>query len=340
MKRFLVGAAALAASTGVPAHAQTASAAGTAAGPQIVVKMGTVAPADTPWEKLLKNVKKRIQEESGGRVKVQLFLGGVKGGEEALVRQCAQGSLQMIGVTTAAAAQIVKELDLLELPYLYDSYDQVDRMLDAATPLVKDILAKKGFTFAVWSENGWRGMASSKGAILKPADLRGMKMRAQESSVHLATWKALGAEPVPISVTEVLTALQTGVVDGFDNTPLYAFAASWYQGVKHFTLTDHIFQPAVVVYNKKWFDAQPPDIQKVLLAKSEETQADGRKMIRKLTPLLHDNFKAAGIALHELSAKDKAVFAQASRPVWDKMRAGASADGKKLLDALLKAKGK
>ncbi|MEK6608422.1 MAG: TRAP transporter substrate-binding protein [Myxococcota bacterium] len=330
MKRVWVLAAAYCALSAIPARA--------GAQEPILVKMGTVAPNDTPWERLLKNIKKQIQEKSAGRIKMQLFLGGVKGGEEALVRQCAQGSLQMVGVTTAAAAQIVPELDLFELPYLYDSYEQADAMLAAVTPQVKEILAAKGFVFYMWTENGWRGMASKTKPILKPSDLKGMKMRSQESKAHLSSWQAMGAEPVPISVTEVLTALQTGVVDGYDNTPLYSFAASWYQGVKHYTVTDHIFQPAVVIYNKKWFDAQPKDIQEILLADAEKTMTEGRKMIRKLNPMLMDNFKAAGIQLHTLDAAQKAAFAKASRPVWDKLRNAASPAGKALLDALLKAK--
>ena len=101
-------------------------------------------------------------------------------------------------------------------------------------------------------------------------------MRSQESLVHLETYRALGALPQPIAVTEVLPALQTGVVDGFDNTPLYTFAASWHLAIKHFTLSEHIYQPGAVLVSKKEFDKLPADLQKVLTADLDDITRKGR----------------------------------------------------------------
>ena len=101
------------------------------------------------------------------------------------------------------------------------------------------------------------------GPVKLPSDLKGHKMRSQESLVHVETYRALGALPQPIAVTEVLPALQTGVVDGFDNTPIYTFAACWHLAIKHFTLSEHIYQPGAVLIAKKEFDKLPADLQKI-----------------------------------------------------------------------------
>jgi tripartite ATP-independent transporter DctP family solute receptor len=308
---------------------------------EVVVKFGTAAPEDTPWAKQLSRLKARFDKESAGKVKLKLFLGSVKGGEDAMVRQCAQGSLQAIGVTTAALAILVPELDVFELPYRFSSQEEADRVLDdpEVWALVTKLLAKKGMVPYLFSENGWRNFASKSRAVKAPSDLRGMKMRSQENRVHIETWKALGASPVPISIPETLSALQTGVVDGFDNTPLYAFAASWYQGVKHWTVSDHIYQPALIAYNKKWFDEQPEDVRKLLVSNREEETRYGRALIRKLNEPLLANLADAGVEVTRLSPAEKAQFAKETAPVWAKLRGQLSPEGKTLYDLIAKKVG-
>lgn len=306
---------------------------------QTVVSVGAVAPEDTPWHKQLMKYKTDLEKAAGGAVKVKMFMGGAKGGEDALVRQCAQGSLQMVGVTTGSIASVAPELDAFEVPYLFRNYEEADRALDDPRVIakVREILAKKGLVFYFWSENGWRNFASKGRAIRTPADLKGMKMRSQESKVHIEMWKTLGAAPVPISTPEVLSALQTGVVDGFDNTALFAFAASWYQGVKHWTVSDHIYQPAAVVYSKVWFDKLPKDLQDKLMADPPAQQKYGRKLIRAMNGPLLENLGASGIEVIKLSDAEKDAFAKALAPVAGKVRTHLGAGGSELLDLIKKA---
>jgi tripartite ATP-independent transporter DctP family solute receptor len=308
----------------------------------LIVKLGTAAPDDTPWARQLQRLKARFDSQSGGKVKVRLFLGAVKGGEDAMVRQCAQGSLQAIGVTTAALAIMVPELDVLELPYRFASQEEADRVLDdpEVWALLTKILEKKGFEPYFFSENGWRNYAAKARPIRAPADLKGMKMRSQENRIHIETYKALGAGPVPLSMPETLSALQTGVVDGFDNTPLYAFAASWYQGIKYWTISDHIYQPALIVYNKKWFDAQPEAMRTLLLSDRAGETIYGRTLIRKLNGPLLKNLEESGIELIRLSEGERAAFARATAGVAPRLRAELSPDGKRLYDLIAKKLGR
>ena len=142
-----------------------------------------------------------------------------------------------------------------------------------------------------------------------------------------------------ISVGEVLSALQTGVVEGFDNTPLYTQAVSWYQAVDHFTVTEHIYQPALIVVNKKWFDSLPADLQGILVELGEKLTKKGRKKVRELGPALLDNFASQGVKVHRATASEKEAFKKATRGVWKIREGKASPMGKKLLDALLKSTG-
>lgn len=300
------------------------------AGDEIVIKFGTVAPADTPWSAQLENIKKRVEEETKKKIVVKLKLGGMLGGELEMLEQIQQGRIQGGGFSSGAVATIVPELELIELPYLFDSDEEADYVLD--TVLFKpmsDALLAKGFVLAAWGENGWRGIGTKEKAIHTPADLKGLKIRSQESKIHLATWAALGANAVPIGIPEVLSALQTGVVDGFDNTPLFAAATEWFTTIKYFAVTNHIYQPGVVIYGKAFFDGLSPDLQKIVLGDAAAESKRGREAVRKMNKELIETFKSKKIDVNVLTADEKAKFKEATRKVHEDFR---SKPGGALLD--------
>lgn len=301
----------------------------------IELKIATVAPEGTPWEKQLRSLKRHIETESGGRIKVRLFMGGSLGGEKTLVRRTASGSIQCFAGSTAALGSVVDELNVIEAPYLFNNAAEADRVLDgSARPLIETALRGGGFRFGLWAENGFRSWFTRERPIATPADLNGLRMRSQEASVSLATYRAYGATPVPIDVTNVLTSLQTGVVDGFDNTPLFAFATSWYQAVSHLTLSEHSYQPGIAVFSGTWFDTLPADLQTMLSSLPQSLTDEGRTSVRRMDPLLISNLERAGITVRRLSASERAAFAAIGRPVQETTAAEAGATGRALLSAL------
>ncbi len=308
---------------------------GFAAAEEFTIKFGTVAPKDTPWSEQLTDIKKRVEKESDKKIKVKLMLGGALGGELEMLEQLGQGRIQGGGFSSGAVATIVPELELIELPYLFESDEEADYVLD--TVLFKPMsaaLAKKGMVLAAWGENGWRGIGNRVRAIKAPGDLQGLKLRSQESKIHLATWKALGVNATPIGIPEVLSALQTGVVEGFDNTPLFAAATEWYTTAKFYTVTNHIYQPGVVVYSKAFFDSLPPDLQKILLGDPAAESKRGREAVRKMNVELVEQFKNQKIQVNVLSADDRAKFRAATRGVHEDYRKQA---GGELLDQVYAA---
>ncbi len=302
---------------------------------QVRMRVATVAPEGTPWEKQLRQLKRHIEEQSGGRMRVQMFMGGSLGGEKALVRRTAQGSIQAFAGSTAALGTLVRELNVIETPYLFDTAAQADTALDGpARPIVTAALSRRGFVFGLWAENGFRSWFTKERPIRQPGDLQGLRMRSQESEVHLATYRAFGASPQAIDVTNVLTSLQTGVVDGFDNTPLFAFATSWYQAAEHLNLSQHSYQPGIVVYSKSWFDDLPEDLQGVLTSVPNEITINGRQGVRRMDPILVKNLARAGIEVHRPTSAERAAFAKLGRPVQEQIARRAGAQGRALLQAL------
>jgi tripartite ATP-independent transporter DctP family solute receptor len=330
-RRWLTGAGALAAGTLLPRRVRAAE--------PITLKLASVAPEGTPWAEQLAAYKQKVEAEAGGRLKIKPFLGGALGDENQTVGECRRGAIALWGGTTGALATSVPEISVLELPYLFRDAAQADHVLDDVLgEELKKRLAARGFVPLFWSENGFRSFGTKWAPVKTPADLKGHKMRSQESLVHLEMYRALGALPQPIATTEVLPALQTGVVDGFDQTPLYTFAASWHLAIKYYTLSEHIYQPGLVLASKKEFDKLPGDLQKVLTADVGKITRDGRAAVREMAPLLVQNFSGAKIPVYTPSAAERAAFAKATASVYDTY-VKAVPTAKPLLAAIKKAAG-
>lgn len=285
------------------------------------LKVATVAPKGTPWAKILQRFEKAVEKRSRGRIQVKLYLGGTMGDENATVRQAARGRIQGVGVSTGALASLVPELNAVEIPFIFRSAREADYVLDKKlTRPMEELFRKRGLVLGFWSENGFRHFGSTDRKIARPADLRGKKMRSQESFVHIEMWKALSASAQAIPTTEVITALKTGTVDGFDQALLYAIAAGWHNSIEHLTLSGHIYQPAVIAYNREWFDGLPKDLQQIVLEEGRKLIRVGRSSIRKLNPELVQIIRGTGVKIHTLSASDRAAFEKATRVVRKRFR--------------------
>jgi len=302
---------------------------------QVEMRVATVAPEGTPWEQQLRRFKSNIEQASGGRIRVKMFMGGSLGGEKALVRRTAQNSIQGFGGSTAALGTMVPQLNVIEAPFLFSNSRQADRALDGpAKGIVQSLVEGQGFKFGFWAENGFRSWFTRERPIRTPADLNGLRMRSQEALVHLETYRALGATPVPIDVTNVLTSLQTGAVDGFDNTPLYAFATSWYQAAGHLFLSRHAYQPGIIVFSKAWYDGLSGDLQSALTSIEQSEVQEGRQAVRQMDPVLVRNLGRQRVEVHTPSDEELAPFREATSGVADAVARRAGSRAAELLRAL------
>jgi len=305
--------------------------------PEFVMEVGTVAPSGSPWAAQLKRFKKEVQEATEGRLKVKLRLG--RGNERSLARRVQMGSMQAFAGSVGGMSSIVREVNVIEAPYVFPSFAAADKALDTpeVTDRVKDVLLKRGLVFGIWAENGYRSYFS-KQKIRKPDDMRGIRFRSQESLVHVETYEAFGATPVPIDNGNTLMSVQTGVVDGFDNTPLFAMAGSWYQGLKegerNIFLSRHCYQPAILVYSKKWFDTLPNDLQKIITNLDHDITVWGRDQVRKVEPVLLKNLARYGYDIHDPSPEELAAFKEKQKGVPDRVAKEMGADGVALLKAI------
>ncbi|MBT6177695.1 MAG: TRAP transporter substrate-binding protein DctP [Deltaproteobacteria bacterium] len=302
---------------------------------KIKLKVCTVAPPGTPWEQQTKGIKKHIRKDSGGVIKMKVYWGGAKGGEQECLKKVIKSDLHMYGGTLSAMNFHIPEFEVFDLPFLWDSTEQVDYVLDNhATPLVREIMAKGDLVFYQWAENGWQSVGNSGKFTKSPADFAGIPIRVQPSVIHPLTWKVIGATPVPLDIPDVVDALRTKKVTAFGQTPLYTFAANWQPHITHYTLTQHVYQPATIIYSKKFFDTLTPDLQKACLAHAQKDAEEGRAGVRQLEGQLIENFKSYGIKVYALTKAERKVFQKKGKEVRKQFESQASPSAKQLLKVI------
>ncbi|HEY0881484.1 MAG TPA: TRAP transporter substrate-binding protein DctP [Archangium sp.] len=288
-----------------------------AADPEFTLKLATVAPEGSPWAQALQDFKKKAEAGANGKLRIKLFLGGTLGDENDTVMAVKRGQIQAFGGSTGALASQVPEFNVLELPYLFDKAEEADFVLDKIVKTdIEKACSDRGLVFGFWSENGYRSFGG-KFPVTKPEDLKGRKMRSQDNPIHLLMYRTFGGSPTPIPTTEVLTALQTGTVDGYDQSALYLFAASWHTASTHYSVTNHIYQPAAIVYNKAAWDSYPPEVKAAINDAAAAVQGDLRKKVRAMVPILLENVKELGVKVNVLSKEELAPFVK----LGDKARA-------------------
>lgn len=300
------------------------------------LNIGTLAPKGTPWMTLLERFEKEIEAESKGRINVIIRPPGMMG-EVEMVREVRTGErLQAAGISTGALAEggNIPQLGLVELPFLFKTDKEADYVLDTMFDTYAGVLARRGFVLGIWSENGWRSFATKGSAILAPEDIKKFKMRSQESPVHMQMYSTFGVVAVQKPMTEVLTSLQSNVIDGLDNTALFIQSAGLGDALDHFTVTRHIYQPAAIVFSKRWFDTLPPDLQ--TLVKSKKTLGPGgRVLIREEEKGMLENFEVFGVEVHTLTDAQREQFAAVARKMHDPYAASVEG-GAELLSTIRK----
>ncbi len=286
---------------------------------KLTLKFATVAPPGTPWAKHVKRIKDRVEGATYGNVSVAPYLGGALGTGNATFESCRRGNIHIWAGATSSAANTLPELSTLELPFLIPSFAAADELLDVhLKSLIEAKLRKANLKLLFFSEQGYRSIGTNFGFVRGVSDLVDKKPRSEYGDVHLETWRALGASPVPVPVTEALTALQAGVVDGYASTPVFAVAASWHQAITHFTHTRHTYQPALAVMNLDVWNSLRKDVQIAIVGDPQREARFIRRRVRAATTFQLSKFKDSGVALHVSTASERAALRTATAPVHKK----------------------
>ena len=268
-----------------------------------------------------------LAKASGGALTVDVFPAMQLGGAAENVQNVRAGTLQMIWVGMAFLSRTVPELEAISLPFQFDGREQAFRVVDGPVGKLLDAkFADKGLVDLGFMELGARHVTNSKRPIKSLEDLKGMKIRMQPNETHLATFRALGANPVAMDIKELYSALQQGVVDGQEN-PFSVINASRYFEVQKFVAnTGHFFDFINVVANRRAFEALPAAQQKVLRASMAKAVAWQRSRAQAEENESVAEIKKRGMTYDEVSPQFREQMRKASAGVVEDVKKRLGAD--------------
>jgi len=268
------------------------------------------------YEKL----KELIETRSDGKIKVQLFGNAMLGSDRVTMESTQRGTLDMASASSPNMANFSKAFMVFDLPYITSPTYQKNlyAALDSG-PLGKylaDECEKINLKPIMYSEYGYRNFVSTKKEIKTLADLKNLKVRTTASPVEVAVAAKLGMNPTPIAWGEVYTALQQGTVDAEGNTFSLLNDAKHTEVLKFAIDSAHNYSMHILLMNKKKFDAMPADLQEVVLKAGQDALDYQRGITADLEVKANEAFKAQGIAIHHLTAEERAAFVEATTPTW------------------------
>ena len=282
------------------------------------IKVGIGLTADHPQGQAVAKFGELVSQKSDGKIKVKLFAGGLLGNDVSMVSSLQGGTQEMTIPDTSTLVGIagLKEFGLINLPFALNSSQEADELLDG--PWGQKLMAKlpeKGLVGLGFWENGFRQISNNRHPINKAEDISGLKLRVIQNPLFIDTFKALGANALPMPFPEVYTALETGTVDGQENPLATLIASKFYEVQKHTVISNHIYSVWAFLISKKFWDKLSPDEQKLLTEAANEATAFERKTIRAFDATALEEIKSKGIQVTTLSDEETAKLREITKPV-------------------------
>jgi TRAP-type transport system periplasmic protein len=256
---------------------------------QYTIKFATLAPEGSTWITVMKEYDQVVRKESGGRLGFRIYPGGVAGDERDVLRKIRLGQFQSAGITGVGIGEIAKSARILDAPFLFKNHGEVDYVMERYDAEFRNDFEAGGYVLLGWAEVGFVYVFTNT-PVAKVDDIRKVKMWQWEGDpVAEATFKAFGINPIQLSITDVLTSLQTGLINAMYISPYAGVSLQWYTATKYMLDYPLTNSSGAVVLAKKDFDKMPPDLQEILLR-------NGKQLMRKLTELSRqENIKSLDV---------------------------------------------
>ncbi len=300
----------------------------------LVVKLGTLAPEGSVWHDALLKVRQEWRDITAGELTLRIYAGGVLGGEAEMVRKLQRGGLDALAITGAGLPRIDRSVEVLNVPLLFTSYDELDYVRSRIAPKLERLLESRDFKVLSWSDAGWVYFFS-KSPVRSPEDLRSVRLWISSGSPEgERLFKQFGFNVVPLPATDMLTALQTGLIEAIDVPPLFALLDRSYQLAPY--MTDIRWAPlnaATVVSGKSW-KRIPAKFHDALLASIRAIARDVQDDIRRAGEEAIAEMQSRGLKLVTVDDATRAQWQREARAAYPTLRANMNAP--QLFDEVLR----
>jgi TRAP-type transport system periplasmic protein len=278
---------------------------GVAQTPEYEIKFATVAPEGSTWMKVMREFDRQVRNESNGQLGFRIYPGGAQGDERDVLRRIRTGQLQGGGFTGVGMGEISSKVRILDSPFLFRSYDEVDLIYEKFGDQFRENFYDNGYVLLGWAEVGFVYVFSNV-PVVRPEDMRGVKMWMWEGDpVAEATFRALNVNPIPLSVTEVLTSLQTRMIDAVYTPPMAALALQWFTRVRYMLDLPLADSAGAVLVSRRFFDRLPEALQEILLRNGEKYMNELTRLSRKENKESIDIISESGVQIIERPSQEE-----------------------------------
>ena len=283
------------------------------------IKFGLNSPEGHPAVAGMKAFAENVAAKSGGKIKVQLFLNGTLGSDQATLSAVKGGTVEMAVMNSGILASEVKALEIFDFPFLFANEKEADAIVDG--PIGQKMhaaLQDKGIVGLSYWELGFRNISTSKRALNKVDDIAGLKLRVIPNAINVDWVKALNANPTPLPFPEVYAALEQGAIDGQEN-PIAVIAANKFWEVQKFVaLTNHQYNPQSVIFSKKVWDTLSPAEKKIIDDSADAATKNQRAQSRASLAANLELLKKNGMTITQFPPAEVAKLREKMKPVIDK----------------------
>ena len=283
------------------------------------LKFGLNGPEGHPAVVGMKSFAETVAAKSGGKIKVQLFLNGALGSDQAVVSAIKGGTVEMAVMNSGILASEVKALEIFDFPFLFANEKEADAIADGPIGQKMHLaLQDKGIVGLSYWELGFRNITNSKRPMTKVEDVEGLKLRVIPNAINVDWVKALGANPTPLPFPEVYAALEQKAIDGQEN-PISVIAANKFWEVqKYVALTNHQYNPQSVIFSKKVWDSMSPAEKKIIDDAADAATKNQRAQSRAALAANLELLKKNGMTVTQFSAAEVTKLREKMKPVIDK----------------------
>ena len=275
-----------------------------------------IHPDGYPTVEAVKFMGERLKALSGGKNTVRVYNNSALGGEKDTIEQAKIGALQMVRVNVGAMNNICPETLVPTMPFLFRSVEHLHKVLDGAVG--EEILKaceKQGFVGLAFYDSGSRSVFTARKPVRSLADMKGLKVRVQQSDLWVSTMEAMGANATPMPQGEVYTGLKTNLIDAAENNyPTYESSRA-FEVAKYYSRTEHSMAPEILLFSKRAWDRLSPEEQGQVRQAAKESVPYMRKLWAEREIKSFETAKAGGAEFIDI---DKKPFQAAMKPVYDK----------------------
>ena len=292
-----------------------------AAGESTVLKIGHVEAEDRSVHRTLLNMKQKLEEQTEGRIKVEIYPNAELGGDGELCEAVAMGTIQMALPSTSVLTAYNEQIGVLDMPYLFnDAQCAFDALDGALGDQIDEWIAGSGFVSLGYIYNGPRSTTNNKHPIYTPDDLSGLKMRVMNSPVFITMYNTLGANATPMSFSELYTGLQQNVVDGQENPPTLIYASGFQQVQKYLTMDAHVHNFLPILTNQAWLDSLSEGDRAILEQCCAEFVTEQREMELADNEDIVSKLEAEGMEVNYLTDEQYQAFVDKVQPMYDEYK--------------------